>query len=97
MKTYDWDQDKNEWLKKERGISFEEIVTALDTGKKLDSYKHPNLEKYPNQEILVVEIDEYVYLVPLVENEEKVFFKTIFRSRKATKKYLKDKIKRSKS
>lgn len=91
MKTYDWSQDKNEWLKEERGISFEEIVTALDEGKKLDSYKHPNQGKYPNQEILVVEIDDYVYLVPLVEDEEKVFFKTIFKSRQATKKYLKTK------
>jgi uncharacterized DUF497 family protein len=91
MKTYDWDENKNEWLKEERGISFEEIVAALDEGKKLDSYKHPNREKYPNQEILVVEIDDYAYLVPLVEDERKAFFKTIFRSRKATKKYLKDK------
>ncbi len=94
MKTYDWDKNKNEWLKKERGISFEEIVAALDKGKKLDSYKHPNQEKYPNQEVLVVELDEYAYLVPFIENEEKVFFKTIFRSRKAKKKYLKDKTKK---
>lgn len=91
MKIYDWDIDKNEWLKKERGISFEEIVAALDEGKKLDSYKHPNREKYPDQEILVVEIDNYAYLVPLVEKEEKVFFKTIYCSRKATKKYIRKK------
>jgi len=91
MKTYDWDKDKNEWLRNERGISFEEIVIALDEGRKLDSYKHPNKEKYPNQEVLVVEIDNYVYLVPFVEDEEKVFLKTVFRSRKAAKKYLKHK------
>lgn len=95
MKTYDWDEDKNEWLKEERGVSFEEIVMALDEGKKLDSYKHPNQSKYPGQEILVIEIDNYAYLVPFVEDEEKVFFKTIFQSRQATKKYLKTK--RSKS
>ncbi|MCX6582714.1 MAG: toxin [Candidatus Aminicenantes bacterium] len=89
MKIYDWDKDKNEWLKKKRGISFEDIVAALDQGKKLDSYKHPNLGKYPGQEILVVEIDQYAYLVPLLEDSKKVFFKTIYRSRKATKKYLK--------
>jgi uncharacterized DUF497 family protein len=47
MKIYDWDKAKNEWLKKERGISFEDIVAALDEDKKLDSYKHPNLGKYP--------------------------------------------------
>jgi hypothetical protein len=96
MKKYDWDKDKNEWLKMERGISFEEVVAALDESKKIDSYKHPNREKYPNQEILVVEINRYAYLVPLIEDNEKVFFKTIFRSRKATKKYLETKTKRSK-
>ena len=74
MKTYDWDKDKNDWLKKERNISFEEIVAALNQDKKLDSYKHPHHGKYPNQEILVVEIDNYAYIVPLVEDEEKVFF-----------------------
>jgi uncharacterized DUF497 family protein len=94
MKTYDWDKDKNEWLKKERGISFEEVVAALVEGKKLDSYKHPNLEKYPNQEILVVKIDQYAYLVPFLEDNKKVFFKTIYRSRKATKKYLESKVKK---
>jgi uncharacterized DUF497 family protein len=94
MKVYDWNEEKNEWLKKERDISFEEIVEALNEGKKIDSYKHPNREKYPNQEILIVEIDNNAYIVPLVEDKEKVFFKTIYSSRKATKKYLKKKIKK---
>ncbi len=88
-KPFDWSKTKNEWLKKERGISFEEIVIALNEGKMVDTYKHYNQEKYPNQKVFVLEIENYVYLVPFVEDTEKIFLKTIFRSRKATKKYLK--------
>ncbi len=88
-KPFDWSKTKNEWLKKERGISFDEIVIALNEGKMVDTYMHSNQEKYPNQKVFVLEIENYVYLVPFVEDTEKIFLKTIFRSRKATKKYLK--------
>ena len=89
MKRYKWNAEKNELLKEEREISFEEIITALKEGKLLDRYKHSNEKKYPHQEIMVVEIKGSAYLVPFIEAEEKYFLKTIFRSRKATKKYLK--------
>ena len=46
---------------------------------------------YPNQKIFVLEIDNYVYLAPFVENEDEIFLKTIIPSRKFTKKYLKQK------
>lgn len=36
----------------------------------------------------VINIDNYVYLVPFIEDQQKYFLKTIFPSRKATKKYL---------
>lgn len=88
MKYFDWDEGKSLKLRIERGIGFEEIQVAIEEGKLLDTTDHPNKRKYPNQKIFVVEIDNYVYLVPFVEDEEKVFLKTIFPSRKATKKYL---------
>jgi len=44
--------------------------------------------KYVGQKIFVININNYAYLVPFVEDEEKVFLKTIIPSRKATKKYL---------
>ena len=72
----------------ERGISFEEVVNALRQGKILDHYKHPNKEKYPNQEIFVVEIEGNAFIVPFVSDDELIFLKTIYRSRKATKIYL---------
>lgn len=88
MKYFDWDEDKNKVLKKERGISFEDIKIVVETGGVLDTYNHPNQKRYPGQKIMVVKIDNYAYLVPYVADEERVFLKTIIPSRKATKKYL---------
>lgn len=88
MKYFDWDGGKNEALKRERDISFEEIVIAIEEGDLLDIVENPQRKKYPDQKIFVVEIDYYVYLVPFVEDNEKIFLKTIIPSRKATKKYI---------
>jgi len=88
VKVFDWDEEKNVLLKKLRGITFEDVQTAVENGKALDDFIHPNRKRYPNQRILVVEIENYAYYVPYVEEEDKLFLKTIFPSRKATKKYL---------
>ena len=89
MKHFDWDIEKNLKLKIERGVSFDEVVSILESEGPLDIIDHPNKDRYPNQRMYVVEIEEYVYLVPFVEDSEKKFLKTIFPSRKMTKKYLK--------
>lgn len=88
MKYFDWDESKNKTLSIERGISFEEIKVAVEEGRVLDVYDHPNQKKYPGQKIVVVEIKNYAYVVPFVEDNEKIFFKTIIPNRKETKKYL---------
>ncbi|MBI4558584.1 MAG: toxin [Candidatus Hydrogenedentes bacterium] len=89
MDHYIGDSEKNEWLKKARGISFEQqVVTRIQSGDLLGIYAHRNRDKYPNPRILAVRIHEYVYLVPFVETEEGRFLKTIIPSRKATKEYL---------
>ena len=88
MKYFDWNNQKNEKLKQEREISFEEIVIAIEEGKILDIIENPKKDKYASQQVFVIEIDNYAYLVPFVEDEEKAFLKTIIPSRKATKKYL---------
>lgn len=88
MKYIDWNAEKNLLLKEERGIGFEDILLAFEDGRILDLYAHPNKRKYPNQQMFVVEIDEYAYLVPFVENSEKIFLKTIIPNRKATEYYL---------
>jgi len=89
MKGYDWNIEKNELLKKERGISFEDIIFHIQRGDEVDIYPHPNQERYPNQFISVVVVTDYAYLVPYVEEKkDEIFLKTIIPSRKATKKYV---------
>jgi len=88
MDYYKWDFPKNEKLKVERGISFEQIVMHIERGDVLDLVAHPNQEKYLGQQIIVVEINEYAYLVPFIESSEGKFLKTIIPSRKATRDYL---------
>ena len=85
MKYFAWSHDKNEMLKEERGVSFEEVVFYIEQDQLLDILEHPNQKKYPEQQMFVVEIEDYVYLVPFVEKENEVFLKTIIPSRKATK------------
>lgn len=89
MKLFEWSDEKNEKLKKERGISFEEVVFYIVNDYILDVVPHPNQRKYPHQRMFIINIDDYAYLVPFVETKEVVFLKTIIPSRKATKKYLK--------
>ena len=88
MDHYRWNKEKNERLKIERGVSFEQITMHVERGDVLDIVAHPSQEKYPNQQLLVVEINDYVYHVPFVENENGKFLKTIIPSRKATRVYL---------
>ncbi|NTU53456.1 MAG: BrnT family toxin [Chlorobiaceae bacterium] len=87
MKSYAWNSEKNEMLRKERGISFEDIVLNIQLGNEVDLFEHPNQERYPGQKISVVLVEGYAYLVPFVENNEEIFLKTIIPSRKATKRY----------
>ncbi len=90
MKHYNWDPSKNEKLKAERNISFEEVVFHISQGDEVDVFEHPNQERYPGQKISVVLVEGYAYLVPYVESETEIFLKTIIPSRKATKKYVRD-------
>lgn len=88
MKLYDWNEEKNETLSRERGVTFEEIVFHLTHGGLLDAIEHPNQATYPGQRIFIVDVDGYACLVPLVEESDEVFLKTIIPSRKMTKRYL---------
>jgi uncharacterized DUF497 family protein len=88
MKQINWNAKKNQLLMSERGISFEDVLFALQSGRLLDDLVHPDDFKYPNQRMFVVEVDAYAWLVPYVENEGEIFLKSIIPSRKATKHYL---------
>jgi uncharacterized DUF497 family protein len=91
MKFFSWDNEKNQRLRAERNVSFEEVVFYIEKGQLLDIIEHPNQEKYKGQKIFIVRIGEYAYIVPFVETEEEIFLKTIIPSRKATGKYLRGK------
>lgn len=88
MNHFAWNSEKNEQLTRERGISFERVLYHIEREGLLDVVKHPNSLKYPNQRMFIVNIENYAYLVPFVENETELFLKTIIPSRKATKKYI---------
>jgi uncharacterized DUF497 family protein len=84
---YDWNPEKNELLKRERNISFEEIVFHLSQGDIWKTSDHPNQKDYPGQRIYFVIVDGYIHLVPHVIEEDTIFLKTIIPSRKATRDY----------
>jgi len=87
MQVIDWNNEKNKWLKQHRGVCFEQVVLLFERGDIIEIQEHPNQDAYPGQKIAVVRIDEYVYLVPYVQDEEMIFLKTIIPSRKATAKH----------
>ena len=88
MKVFRWDNEKNEWLKKNRRVSFEQVVILMEREDVLETIEHPNQDKYPNQKIAVVKIGDYAYLIPYVQENDEIFLKTIIPSRKATNKYV---------
>jgi uncharacterized DUF497 family protein len=88
MKPFRWSPEKNELLKHERGISFEEITVAVEAGALLEVVPHPNAAKYPRQKVMVVGVAGYAYLVPYVEEGDHFFLKTIIPSRKATRDFI---------
>jgi uncharacterized DUF497 family protein len=88
MKPFRWAPDKNDLLRQERGVSFEEVVVAVEAGALLEVVPHPNPVRYPRQKIMVVEIAGYAYLVPFVEEQDHFFLKIIIPSRKATRDFI---------
>lgn len=84
MKYLNWNSEKNEILKRERGICFEEIAYCIESGRIIGIEENPG---YPNQKMYILEIDNYAIIVPYVENDIEIFLKTAFPSRKYTEKY----------
>ncbi|MCY4278460.1 MAG: toxin [Gammaproteobacteria bacterium] len=88
MRSFDWNHDKNELLKRTRGVSFEDVVFHIENGDVLNIIRHPNASRYPLQQVIVVDIEGYAHLVPFVTEGDRWFLKTIIPSRKATKEYI---------
>jgi uncharacterized DUF497 family protein len=88
VKLFDWSLGKNEELKAQRNISFEDIVFSISRDGLVDILEHPDQQRYPGQRIFIVNVDDYAYIVPFTEDEKVIFLKTIIPSRKMTGKYL---------
>jgi uncharacterized DUF497 family protein len=88
MSEFDWSDEKNEMLDRTRKVCFEDVVVCVQNGGVLDVIRHPNRERYPRQNMIVLNVDGYVWLVPYVKVKGVRFLKTIIPSRKATKEYL---------
>ncbi len=87
--TFDWDPEKEIWLKENRGLSFNHVLYHIENDDLLDVREHSNKERYANQKLLIVRMNDYVYVIPFVQNQDVMFLKTIVPSRKETKRYLK--------
>lgn len=88
LKYFTWDNAKNDKLKAERGVSFEDVVFHIERGDILDIVEHPNQERYRGQRVIIVQIEDYAFLVPCVHEEDRILLKTIIASRKATRQYI---------
>jgi hypothetical protein len=84
-----WDDAKNEFLKAERGISFERIIVAIESGDTLAVLEHPRPDVHPRRRLYVVEIDGYAWVVPFRDEREERVLITACPSRKFTGRYLK--------
>ncbi len=87
---FDWNDEKNQLLKEERNVCFEDVVVSIQSNRLFDVVKNRS-KNHQDQYCLILEISSYAYVVPFVINDKKqLFLKTIYPSRKMTKKYLKD-------
>ena len=85
-KVFDWDNEKNKKSIRERNISFEAIVSLIESGNIIATVTGKG--KYARQKQFIIEMSKCIYILPFVEDEQKVFLKTIIRSRRLTKKFL---------
>ena len=84
--NFEWNEEKNQLLIEQRGVSFDSIVAFMQLGGAFEVADHPDQSRYPGQQIYIVEINEYVYLVPFVRQEDgSSFLKTIIPSSRETR------------
>lgn len=88
MITYDYCPEKNKKFLDMGGISFEIVISILENEGPIDIIDHHNMVIYGHQKIFVIKFNNYIYMVPFVIKENKIFLKTIISHRKLTKRYL---------
>jgi len=86
--VFEWDEGKNNKLKRERKVSFEKIARIINSGGLIDILDHPNQKKYPGQKLLIININGYAWVVPAERRGNRLRLITAYPSRKYTKRYL---------
>lgn len=82
-----YSQRKDVAFRQGRGIGFKEIIAVIEAQAWLDISFHPNQLKHPNQMIFLIELRGYVWVVPFDVDSNRIFLRTAYASRKATKYY----------
>ncbi len=87
---FDFNQEKNFFLKETRGVGFDEAIVAILNNGIVDEFAHKDNKRYPNQRILAIKINNYIYAIPYLLDEKRkvIFLKTVYPSRILTEKYL---------
>lgn len=88
MPEYDWNPAKDEWLRQNRSLSFDDVVHHLEHGGFLAEKLHPNQLRHPGQRLYVIRIGDYTYEVPFYRTGVVDFLLTVYPSRKATRDHL---------
>lgn len=87
MKTVRFDEKKNRLLKEKRGVGLDQVAEAVNNNQIVAVLDHPNKEKFPNQKIFILKLNDYIYAVPFVQTKNEIFLKTLYASRKYKKRY----------
>ena len=82
---YIFDEEKNKKLFQQRGVTFEQVIEIIASSGILLDFKHPKVEQYPNQRILVISIENYPYCIPYIMNDNEIVLKTIYPDRRFKK------------
>jgi uncharacterized DUF497 family protein len=75
-----WDTEKNDWLKRERLVSFEEIAAMIQEDDYCDVIENP---ARAGQQCVIVRLRSYTWIVPyVIDAEDRIVLKTAYPSRK---------------
>jgi uncharacterized DUF497 family protein len=80
-----WDETKDAKLRKERGVSFEDVVERIVSSEVLDVLEHHTRR---NQKIFVIALKGRIHAVPFLSDADgNIVLKTIYPSRKLERRY----------
>jgi hypothetical protein len=79
-KPYVWEDANDRFLRANRGISFDDIVDALNEG--LYEVQRNWSRRHPGQRVFIVQIKSYPWAVPFDETPDVIVLRTAYPSRR---------------